>query len=277
MRVPFLLSLMLFAASAPLIAADDLPAPTVGSLDGVTVPSQVYVADFLTADTEVKKQKRGLFGHPGGLFGGDGILGGGGEGGGIFGGHGPLGGDGMLNGGQPAPEDLVPVVRNAIIEGFNKAKVSTAYFDADGDFPASGWLVEGDFTSVDNGGRVKRAVIGFGVGACDVQISVAVSDLGRDPRKPFLLFAQGRTSGNMPGGLLLLNPYVMAAKFVLSKNATSKDAKKLGGEIAKAIVVFMKEHSLLPPGADPSSSDSTPANTDSSGTLTTPAVKSSKS
>lgn len=275
MRASFLLSLMLFTASVPLIAADDLPTPTVGSLDGVTVPSQIYVADFLTADTEVKKQGRGLFGHQGGILGGNGILGGGGEGGGIFGGHGPLSGDGMLNGGQPTPEDLVPVVRNAIIEGFNKAKVPTAYFDAEGDFPSSGWLVEGDFTSVDNGNRVKRAVIGFGVGASDVQISVAVSDLGRDPRKPFLLFAQGRTSGNMPGGILLLNPYMMAAKFVLSKNATSKDAKKLGGEIAKAIVAFMKEHSLLPPGADPG--DSSDTNTDSSGTLTTPAVQSSKS
>jgi hypothetical protein len=263
--------LLLFSAILPLTAQDALT-PTVGSLDGVTTPQAVYVTDFLTEDTEVKKEGRGLFGREGGLLGGDGILGGGG-GGGILGGGGPLGNDGILNGGQPTPEDLVPVLRKGIIEGFAKVKIPSSYLDPDSGLPAAGWIVKGDFTSVDNGNRVKRAVLGFGIGASDVQVSVAVADLGRDPGKPFLLFAQGRTSGNMPGGILLLNPYVMAAKFVLSKNATSKDAKKLGGQIAKAIIAFMKDHGMLPPGADVGSGSDDDAAPASSGT----SVQSSKS
>jgi hypothetical protein len=40
------------------------------------------------------------------------------------------------------------------------------------------------------------------------------------------------SSGKMPGGAVTMNPYVIAAKFVIGRKATDRDLEKLGGAIA---------------------------------------------
>jgi hypothetical protein len=39
----------------------------------------------------------------------------------------------------------------------------------------------------------------------------------------------------MPGAAVTMNPYVAAAKFVLGRQATTRDVQKLGDAIAKEI------------------------------------------
>jgi hypothetical protein len=48
----------------------------------------------------------------------------------------------------------------------------------------------------------------------------------------------------MPGGIVTRNPYVMAAKFVLSRGATSRDVQQLGGSLASEIVSYMRANAL---------------------------------
>jgi len=43
-----------------------------------------------------------------------------------------------------------------------------------------------------------------------------------DPNKPFLTFDSEGTSGHMPGAVVSKNPYVAAAKFVMSKRARKR-------------------------------------------------------
>jgi hypothetical protein len=79
-----------------------------------------------------------------------------------------------------------------------------------------------------------------------MEISVNVCDVSISADQPFLVFGTGASSGRKPGAILLMNPYVAAAKFVMSKNASKKDIQKTGACIAKEIVKYMKEKGLLP-------------------------------
>ena len=99
--------------------------------------------------------------------------------------------------------------------------------------PANGLVVGGQFMEVDEGNRLKRAVVGFGAGASDVLVQVAIYDLAQSREQPILVYGTGTGSKPMPGGAVTMNPYAMAAKYVLSRNASEKDIRKLGKQIAK--------------------------------------------
>ncbi|MDD2767907.1 MAG: DUF4410 domain-containing protein [Methylococcus sp.] len=108
-----------------------------------------------------------------------------------------------------------------------------------GSLPRDGWLVQGMFTEVDEGSRLKRAVIGFGAGATSMEVQVGVSDLaGKDPRQPFIVFGTVKDPSKMPGAVVTMNPYVAAAKFVMEKNATGKDVKKTAEQIVGEILKY---------------------------------------
>jgi hypothetical protein len=99
--------------------------------------------------------------------------------------------------------------------------------------PADGLVVGGEFLQVDEGNRLKRAVVGFGAGATEALVQVEVYDLAQSREKPILVYGTGTGSKPMPGGIVTMNPYAMAAKYVLSRNATEKDVRNLGKQIAK--------------------------------------------
>jgi hypothetical protein len=99
--------------------------------------------------------------------------------------------------------------------------------------PAEGFVVGGEFVQVDEGNRLKRAVVGFGAGASEVLVQVAVYDLAQSRDQPILVYGTGSGSKPMPGGIVSMNPYAMAAKYVMSRNASEKDVRKLGRQIAK--------------------------------------------
>ncbi len=105
--------------------------------------------------------------------------------------------------------------------------------------PHDGWLLQGVFTEVGEGNRIKRAVIGFGRGATSMEIQVAVSDLGSaEPKKPFIVFGTVKTPKKIPGAAVTMNPYVAAAKFVMEKNATEKDIRKTAEQIVDEILKY---------------------------------------
>lgn len=108
-----------------------------------------------------------------------------------------------------------------------------------GSLPRDGWLVQGMFSEVDEGSRLKRAVIGFGAGTTSMEVQVGVSDLaGKNPRQPFIVFGTVKDPSKMPGAVVTMNPYVAAAKFVMEKNATGKDVKKTAEQIVGEILKY---------------------------------------
>jgi hypothetical protein len=99
-------------------------------------------------------------------------------------------------------------------------------------WPGTGLVVKGEFVQVDEGNRMKRAVIGFGAGAIETLTQVEIFDLAQSRTTPVLVYGTGTGSKPMPGGIIMMNPYAMAAKYVLSRNATEKDVRALGKKIA---------------------------------------------
>lgn len=103
--------------------------------------------------------------------------------------------------------------------------------------PRDGWLLQGVFTEVDEGNRLKRATIGFGQGATRMDIQVSISDLTEtNPTEPFLVFGTVKDPNKIPGAIVTMNPYVALAKFVIEKNATEKDIKKTAEQIVSEII-----------------------------------------
>lgn len=120
-----------------------------------------------------------------------------------------------------------------------RTKGMTAERLRDQNLPGEGWLVQGYFTEIDEGNRLKRAAIGFGRGATSMDLQVTISDLaGSDPRAAFAVFGTAKDPNRIPGALVTMNPYVAAAKFVRQKNATERDVKQTAEQIAEEIVKY---------------------------------------
>jgi hypothetical protein len=136
--------------------------------------------------------------------------------------------------------EIVDSMSAALIESLAKERIHAERLaSADGVLPSDGWLVQGVFTEVDEGNRLKRAAIGFGRGATTMDVHVGVSDLaGKDPRKPFIVFGTAKDPSMLPGAAVSWNPYMAAAKFVLEKNATKKDIAKTADQIVAEILKY---------------------------------------
>ncbi|MDZ4743215.1 MAG: DUF4410 domain-containing protein [Verrucomicrobiota bacterium] len=101
--------------------------------------------------------------------------------------------------------------------------------------PKNAWLLKGEFIEVDQGSRIVRAVIGFGAGKAQMETRVMLYDLNRSADQPFVIMGSHAQTTPTPGAILMKNPYVLIAKFVLSKNADKKEIKRTGAQIAEAV------------------------------------------
>jgi Domain of unknown function (DUF4410) len=106
------------------------------------------------------------------------------------------------------------------------------------DAPPDCWIITGEFLEVDAGSRALQAEVGFGAGQSQLEVRARVYST-RDLNRPFLTFDSQGASGHMPGAVLSKNPYVAAAKFVMSKREPEREAKKVANSIAQEIGKFM--------------------------------------
>lgn len=218
-------------------------------------PSVIYVTDFQLDPSQIQHSERSL-----------------GASGGLLGGRRPLsGGPGLQKPKEPADErqQLVSVLAEAIVKQLERdglraerlPDLSTEYRpdQAEGKLqiphgrsalPTSGWMLTGWFERVEEGNAAVEATVGFGKGSGHATADVAISDLAVDATQPFLVMGSGSRAKKSPGGLVTLNPYVMAAKFVISKRqGMEKDVQSLGKQIAKGVVEYISQsRTQAPPG-----------------------------
>ena len=144
--------------------------------------------------------------------------------------------------GNPADKarEIVNETSEALVKGLTEQGISSVRLgSAESVLPSDGWLVSGLFTEVDEGNRLKRAVIGFGQGATQMDVQVGISDLaGKNPKAPFIIFGTVDDPKKLPGAAVTMNPYVAAAKFVMEKNATARDVRNTAEQIVAEIVKF---------------------------------------
>jgi hypothetical protein len=179
-------------------------------------PRMVYVADFELAAQNVKHEDSVLSGRIG-----------------------PVGrvGD-RLSGNTTDPavraRQIVELMANSLVKELSKSGFNVTRFRPGSSMPSEGWLLRGVFTEVQEGNRVRRAMIGLGEGQTDIQVVANVQNLSEGPPKPMYEVATEAGSGSMPGAAptLVLGPYGAAARFVMAGRDLDKNVKETAKQIA---------------------------------------------
>lgn len=213
LAVPILLAVFVLLALPAVRPSGD------ATLGQTAAKRPVYVRDFLFDSPP--KAEQGAFGLP----------------------QGPVR---RLFEGRPPSEDaaeharrLANLLSKTIADHLTKEGYSARRIGSDETPPPDGWLVGGEFMDVDEGNRLRRAVIGFGAGSSDVKVQVEIFDLARDPNSPVMTFGADKASRKMPGEEMAIaskNPYAIAARYVMSRRATEHEIEKLGKDIASDLV-----------------------------------------
>lgn len=180
-------------------------------------PTAVYVADF-DLDTGQVQQS-----GPGSLINRmrPGIIG-----------SGPLG---IARTPEQQARDLVDLMANTIVDDLHKDGIAAERLAPGVPLPATGWLVRGVFLQVDAGNRLRRAALGFGAGATDLQVASTIDQLSASAPQPLYAVDTNAQSGKLPGAVVTLNPYVAAARFVMAGKDLDRNAKDTAGKIADQV------------------------------------------
>ncbi len=182
-------------------------------------PPVVYIADFELWAQDIKHEEGVLSSRPG-----------------------PVGRVGeRLSRGSTDPatraRQLVDLMSNSLLKELKKAGFNVIRLPPTLPGPTDGWLLRGVFTEVQEGNRVRRAMIGFGEGQTDLQVVANLQDLSQGPPKPLYEVATDATSGDKPGAAptLVLSPYGAAVRFVMSGKDLDKNVKQTAAQIAERV------------------------------------------
>ena len=199
-------------------------------LQPTAMPAAIYVADFALNAAGVQEESGVL--REGGLLGGNLMQ--------RF--------DPLRRRENPieTARRLVSLLADSLTQDLQNYALPAIRLLPDQPLPGTGWVITGQFLEVDEGNRLRRAIIGFGYGATEMQIEVNITNMSTNPGTPFLTLGTKTGSGDMPGAAVTINPYVAAAKFVLAKNASEKDVIHAASNIAAEIVKYMKTRGLMP-------------------------------
>ena len=143
-----------------------------------------------------------------------------------------------LYGGSSDPaaraRQLVDLMANSLLKELSKAGFNAIRLPPGAPVPTEGWLLRGVFTEVQEGNRLRRAMIGFGQGQTDIQVVANVQDLSQGPAKPLYEVATDASSADKPGAAptLVLGPYGAAARFVLAGKDLDQNVKQTAAQIA---------------------------------------------
>jgi hypothetical protein len=132
-------------------------------------------------------------------------------------------------------QHIVNLMSDSLVSDFQKAGYIAQRVAPGSESIGGGYLVKGVFTEVDQGNRVRRAVIGFGAGQVNMQLYVNVSDAAH-PQDNLYTLDKDDTSGKKPGAVITMNPIVAGAKFVMEKNASDKVVKKTAKQISEEVI-----------------------------------------
>jgi Domain of unknown function (DUF4410) len=212
--------LVLLTVSASLVGCGSAKISAERQLGAgpTATPRIVYVADFELDGSNVHAQ-RGLFPPP------------------------PLPGLGnvlpKLPGTPQEPavraRQLVELMATSLVKELTDKGATAQRLGKHAPPPSDGWLLRGVFTDVQEGNQFHRAVVGFGMGQTELQVVVAVDDLTRGTPRPLYEVDTKGDSGTLPGAAITLNPYVAAARFLLSAKDLDRNVKQTATRIAEQV------------------------------------------
>jgi len=176
-------------------------------------PTTIYVANFDLDVGDIKSQGivssvTGILPHPLGLFAQD---------------------------KQTTANELVETMATSLVKDLTAAGFQAQRIAAETNPPSDGWLLRGVFTQVDEGSRLRRAIIGFGAGKTDMEVETKLDDLSQGPPLPFYEVDTSAQSGSMPGAVVTMSPAAAAVKFILAKGDLNRNARDTASQIARSV------------------------------------------
>jgi hypothetical protein len=165
---------------------------------------------------------------------------------------------GMFKGTHPqSPEEVVQAsFGDALLDELKKTSLSTERrADTGADLPTNALVIQGQFTTIDEGNRSKRIMIGFGRGASDVQAEVVVLLTTRGQPIVLSQFVVNSASGEKPGaaagmGAMGVNGAAAATSVAAgSAGQTSAtvegDASRMAREVARQVEQVMVDQKWI--------------------------------
>lgn len=133
--------------------------------------------------------------------------------------------------------EIVDLMANSLVKELIDSGVSATRLSPGVSAPATGWLVRGLFTEVQEGNRLRRAMIGFGEGQTDLQVIATIDDLSHGPPQALYEVATEAASGRTPGAAptLVIGPYGAAARFVMAGKDLNRNIKQTAAKLADQV------------------------------------------
>jgi hypothetical protein len=141
---------------------------------------------------------------------------------------------------QTHAKEIVAEMADDLTGDLKKAGVDARRIPPGAALPPTGWQVRGVFLSVDDGNRLRRAMVGFGAGQSDFQVAVSLDDLSTPTLPPLYEGTEEGSSKDKPGAFIKLNPYVIAAKFVMAGRDEKTMIKNTAQQISDSVVEKLK-------------------------------------
>lgn len=143
---------------------------------------------------------------------------------------------------QQQADQVVTKMADALVNDLRAKGLDARRLPSGAPLPAQGWLVRGVFLSVDEGNSLRRAMVGFGSGASQIELAVAVDDLATQVPQPLYQVIDSESSHAKPGAgaAIALNPYVAAAKFVLARADDRKNVDRAAAEVADSVAARVR-------------------------------------
>jgi len=114
-------------------------------------------------------------------------------------------------------------------------------------------IIDGEFTSINQGDMSKRIMVGFGRGASDVNTHVVVSAIANGKRTIVLDFNLKSESGKKPGAIVGASSVavaVAAGDIGDKKSTVQADASRMAKAATKQIEAFMVTQNWIPNHSD---------------------------
>jgi hypothetical protein len=96
------------------------------------------------------------------------------------------------------------------------------------------------FLQVDQGNRLRRAVVGFGEGRTEMEVAAAADDLANGQPAPLYDVDASAHSGNMPGAVVTLNPIVAGIRFAMAGHDLDRNVGECATKIASEVEMRVK-------------------------------------
>lgn len=144
--------------------------------------------------------------------------------------------------------ELVNLMATSLVEDLRNLDLNAYRLNANGQGAADGWLVRGRFIWIDEGNRLRRALLGFGDGKTELEVLTSMSDLASGAPRPFCAVGTEARSSRGPGALISFNPYDALGRFMIDGLDLDKNVMESAGRIAREIAQTIQHHNCAAGG-----------------------------